>query len=1852
MNRRFVRLLPFASLLAFSAAAEAATFTVTTTTDLPGATCGATCSLRQAINAANANGGTDTITIPAGTYTLTLTGTESPDTGDLDITDAVTLNGAGSGATIIQAGTTGSNGIGRVLDIHTAGGTTNINNLTLRYGKLAAAGSTVPDGSFGGALLWAAFYGSDALTLTNVVISDSNNAVGDGGGLAFVTNGAQVTATLSNVTVNNNVAAAGHGGGIFAGCDVRFAISGSSITGNTATFGTRSYNSDSAGGDGGGLFAFKTCSNLSYTSSLSSTTVSGNHATGNGATGGAGAGLYVLGALTVTGGSIANNVATRDGGGLYLGMGSGDGVTLSGGTTVSGNTAARNGGGIYAAGSQTGAAATLTLNNATISGNTANVGNTYGGTGGGLYQSPSQVTVALLNGGAVSGNSCTSCSTAWTDRAGWDYPGPTAKDDAVSDTVEDTVLYVAYTTLKANDVPAWSDATRSRLSISAVSAPNHGTVALDNANSRVVFTPTADYYGAANFTYTLRDTSTGGTSTAVASFNVTAVADIPTAGDVTTAEDNFVTIAVTPNSVDNGAVTHFQAASVTGGTLYKSDGTTVVAAGSYVTVAEGAVLKFKPSADANSPGTTFGVSFKAAFSASGTGLSAARNVTITVTAVNDAPVATADTLSAVAEGTATVTINASTLLANDSAGPANESGQTLTITGVGSAVGGTVSLSGGLITFTPTVHFNGTASFSYTVQDNGTTNGASDPKSATGSVSFSITTVNDTPVAADDTLSTAQEDAAPVVIPTGVLLANDSAGLGGDESGQTIAVVAVSNPVGGTVSLSGTLITFTLAANFNGTASFNYAIVDNGTTNGVSDPKGAGASASFTVTGVNDPPTLGTPTVSGTAVVGQTLTAGASASDVEGNTVTLTYQWQRSTDDVTYANIGGATGSTLVLTSADAHKYVRVMVTANDGQASNNTAMAHSAGTLLANHAPTFTGTPGVSGTAAMGQTLSAAGTGTSDADGDIVTLSYQWQRSSDNVTYSSIGGATGGSYTTTNSDAHKYLRVVVTANDGQASNNTVSATTAGVQLANNAPTFTGTPGVSGTAAVGHTLGVANTGTSDSDGDSVTLSYQWQRSPDDVTYANIGGATGSTFVLTSADAHKYVRVIVTGNDGQAGNNTVSATTAGVQLANGAPTFTGTPSVSGTAAVGQILSAANTGTTDPDGDTVTLSYQWQRSSDNVTYSNIGGAAGSSYTVTGSDTHTYLRVVVTGNDGQASNNTVSATTAGVQLANNAPTLSGTPAVSGTARVGHALSTVNPGTADADGDTVTVSYQWQRSSDNVTYSDIATATGTSYVLTAAEAHKYVRCQLTADDGQTTNHSTTGNSAGQVVANTAPVAGDDSTSVDAATAINIAVISNDADVDGDTLTVSSVPAATANGATLVNHSTYVTYTGASGWNGTDSFTYTVSDGHGGTATASVSVEVFGSIHLSDGNGDPIAGSVSVNSGESYTVTLSGGSGSFTASVLRPDGTTGSLSVAAGTFSLAVPTRGAFAGTYTITITDSVTGDSTEVTVTVPLKVDAERPLLLARDPLRNDMVVRVRGAAADAVVALTADNAAITAGVTLAPLNGGVADAGNEDEGYPASFTLAVPDDLAAALNVELAAQTGALDGSGNVAAAPPTVHSGKVYGPSGEYVVGATVTLNTTIGGDTQPWSDLIGRITATTDATGGFTLLAPPLAGGESHSVQVTADGYAAVSADAATCTEASPCLLAMTAETDAAAPTFSPAGGRYVKSVTVTIESTTTGATLRYTLDGSTPSLSNGIEAGNGTAVVINASSTLRVIAYKPGLNASAVSEATYEITPANGSKNSLGLGAFGMEALALIGLAALRRRWWGSRSGR
>ncbi len=366
------------------------TFTVDTTNDTvdvtPGdGTCAdgnGQCSLRAAIMEANATAGPDTIMVPAGTYQLILTGAnketagETAAYGSLDIFDGVTIQGeqdlGGNPTTIIQAGTTNSNGIDKVFSINPNGDLafdTSFSNLVIRFGKNPGSfggGLTLPHG-FGGGVFWEA-NGSSTMTMTNCIVTDNSTVDGDGGGMAvddFV-NGTAVF-TLTNSTVQNNsvnessTGGPGIGGGIFVGSGTAIVISGSQILNNNATQTT-----GTGGGLGGGIFLFDP-SNGNTQSAIHASTISGNHAAGQGGGSRTGQGLLIdLGTI------ISNNtVSAGNGGGLWSSL-SGETTTLSK-VTITGNTASGQGGGILT-GSAGGTSNGLAMSFSRLAGNTAPTG--------------------------------------------------------------------------------------------------------------------------------------------------------------------------------------------------------------------------------------------------------------------------------------------------------------------------------------------------------------------------------------------------------------------------------------------------------------------------------------------------------------------------------------------------------------------------------------------------------------------------------------------------------------------------------------------------------------------------------------------------------------------------------------------------------------------------------------------------------------------------------------------------------------------------------------------------------------------------------------------------------------------------------------------------------------------------------------------------------------------------------------------------------------------------------------------------------------------------------------------------------------------------------------------------------------------------------------------------------------------------------------------------------------------------------------------------------------------------------------------------------------------------------------
>jgi VCBS repeat-containing protein len=418
---------------------------------------------------------------------------------------------------------------------------------------------------------------------------------------------------------------------------------------------------------------------------------------------------------------------------------------------------------------------------------------------------------------------------------------PVAANDT-KQTNEDTPLTFPSSDLVSNDDEGAPDEVAQDLIVTQVFDGTHGTVSL-GPEGNITFTPEANFNGPATFTYLVCDNgspSECSEQTATVNVTVNAVNDPPEAqGDtLTTDEDTVGTGNVLSNDtdVDNANLTAVLATGPSHGTLDLNDD------GSYT---------YTPAEDYNGPDSfTYNAT-------DGTDDSNVATVSITVNAVNDAPVAVDDT--ATTPEDTPVEILASELFQNDSTGPANESGQTLHISAVSGATNGQAELNGaGNVLFTPAPNFNGLASFHYTVCDNGTPEKCYE---GTATVLVTVIAVNDRPVA-DDQLVKTNEDTAKLItlsatdvdngsltykvtsLPTHGKLYKGDSQLATDE----ITSASSSNPV----ALNGNQLTYKPDPNYNNTGGATADTFKFLANDGTLDSNEA--TISVTVTAVNDAP--------------------------------------------------------------------------------------------------------------------------------------------------------------------------------------------------------------------------------------------------------------------------------------------------------------------------------------------------------------------------------------------------------------------------------------------------------------------------------------------------------------------------------------------------------------------------------------------------------------------------------------------------------------------------------------------------------------------------------------------------------------------------------------------------------------------------------------------------------------------------------------------------------------------------------------------------------------------------------------------------------------------------------------
>jgi hypothetical protein len=418
------------------------------------------------------------------------------------------------------------------------------------------------------------------------------------------------------------------------------------------------------------------------------------------------------------------------------------------------------------------------------------------------------------------------------------------------------------------------------------------------------------------------------------------------------------------------------------------------------------------------------------------------------------------------------------------------------------------------------------------------------------------------------------------------------------------------------------------------------------------------------------------PTITGTAVVGETLTA-VPGSWTGTPPISLARAWQRC--DAAGANcsvIAAATGTAYVVTATDIGSTLRVRETATNAEGSLDAPSAPTA-VVTAQTAPVNTAEPLISGSAVEGATIS---TSTGTWTGTSLMFTYQWVRCdaggglSDGSDCPSIPSATSSSYTLVAADIGRRLRVQVTASNATGTASATANPTDVVQQATTSgpPRNLVEPSISGTFVVGRVL-FASLGTW-AGTTPITYEYQWVRCggdgglPDGSNCTFISGATTSSYTLTTDDVGQRMRIRITATN-SLGKQTLASNASDVVTATSsttpapqAPRVSVLPAILGPATVGTTLTASVglwTGAAP-----ILYSYQWVRCGADGGQSTgagcpaIPGATGTQYTLATVDLGQRLRVQVTARNAQGTSTATSSATTQVQAAGSTPPASPPP------------------------------------------------------------------------------------------------------------------------------------------------------------------------------------------------------------------------------------------------------------------------------------------------------------------------------------------------------------------------------------------------------------------------------------------------------------------------------------------------------------------------------------------------------------------------------------------------------------------
>jgi len=1003
-------------------------------------------------------------------------------------------------------------------------------------------------------------------------------------------------------------------------------------------------------------------------------------------------------------------------------------------------------------------------------------------------------------------------------------------------------------------------------SVKVVTAAQNGQTIV-NADGSITYTANTNYYGNDTFTYTVADAAGAVSNEATVTMTINSVNDAPvaTAQLVDLDEDGSLVITLAATDEENDDLSFSIATNVASGSLVQQTETTWL---------------YTPNADFNGADSfTF-------IANDGTDDSSEATVSITVNAVNDKPVASAQSVSGDEDTDISIT-----LVATDT------ENSELTYRIVTAPVSGSASLVGNVVTYRGDADFNGSDSFNFVAND-------TELDSDEVTVSITIDSVNDAPTISGSPSSTVDEDTSFDFTPS----ANDV-------DGDDLAFSIVNKPNWANFDSTTGQLSGTPTNSFVGVYSDIQISVSDGT------ESTALSTFSITVINTNDAPVIsGSPVTSVDEDSAYSFTPTASDVDVGDNlTFSISNQPSWASFDTSTGTLSGTP------TNDDVGSFANVIISVSDG----TTSTALDAFTITVNNtndAPVISGSPAASVDEDSAYSFTPTA---SDVDvGDKLTFSI-----TNKPSWASFDSATGTlSGTPTNDDVGSFANIIIAVSDGTLSVELPSFSVI-VNNTNDAPVISGSPATS----IDEDSAYSFTPTaSDVDvGDNLTFSISNQPS-----WASFDASTGTlSGTPKNGDVGSFANVIISVSDGTT-STALDAFTLTVNNTNDAPVISGSPSAS----VDEDSAYSFTPTaSDVDvGDNLTFSI-----TNKPSWASFDSATGTlSGTPTNDDVGITNNVVIAVSDGTVAVE-LTAFNLTVNNVNDSPvgsaysfTLDEAALLSVDAQSG--LLSLATDDDLIHGDSLQVSLVALPLYGQLS---LNTDGSFSYQHNGGEDHADSFTYQVVDSANATSATYTVTLTITPVAD-APITQDDNASTNEDTVVSINLLSNDSDAEGDMVASStSIVTQPTLGSVSVNNGV-ATYTPSKDANGTDSFSYKVSDAEGNesnTSTVTISIAAV--------NDKPIANNFTVNLDEDAAATVfairentsdieDGTPSGELVAISQPSKGQVSFDQQAGTFTYSLNSNENGVDSFNYTVADSEGLLSEQATVTINIGAVNDRPV------------------------------------------------------------------------------------------------------------------------------------------------------------------------------------------------------------------------------------------------------------------------------------------------------------------------